>query len=94
MLVEFDATKNATNLRKRGIGLVRFMDMEIETAHIVEDVRQDYRERRFRVWGRIDDRLHAAIITPRGEKIRVISLRKANRREEQAYVKARKQSAR
>jgi uncharacterized DUF497 family protein len=33
--------------------------------------------------------LHAAVITPRGDKIRVISLRRANRREERAYAKAR-----
>lgn len=31
-----------------------------------------------------DRLLHAAVITPRGEKIRVISLRRANRREETA----------
>jgi uncharacterized protein len=55
-MVEFNAAKNAANLRKRGIGLVRFMDMEMETATGVEDLREDYGERRFRVWGYIDGR--------------------------------------
>lgn len=93
-MVEFDAAKNAANLRRRGVGLVRFMDMEMETAITVEDLREDYEERRFRVWGHIDGRLHTAVITPRGERIRVISLRIATRREKRAYAKACEQSSR
>jgi hypothetical protein len=88
MLIEFDSVKNAKNIRERGIGFERVADMEFETAISVEDTRQDYGERRLRGLGRIDGRLHAAIITPRGEKIRVISLRRANLREEQLYAKA------
>jgi uncharacterized DUF497 family protein len=92
MSVEFDAAKNAANLRARGIGLVRFMDMELDTAVVIKDTRKDYGEPRFRFWGLIDGRLHTAVITPRGEKIRVVSLRKSNSREVKAYVKTRKQS--
>lgn len=90
MLVEFDAAKNAANLRERGVGLVRFADMEMETSISVEDTRKDYGEPRFRVWGLLDLRLHVAIITHRGERVRVISLRRANHREEKAYAKARR----
>jgi len=89
-MVEFDAAKNAANLLRRGVGLVRFMDMEIETSISYEDTREDYGERRFVVWGLLDGRLHVAVITYRGEKIRVISLRRANRREEKTYAKASK----
>jgi uncharacterized protein len=92
-MVEFDAAKNAANLLERGVGLVRFADMEMETAISFEDTRRDYGERRFCVWGLLDGRLHVAVITPRGEKIRVISLRRANHREETAYGKAIKRSA-
>ena len=66
--------------------------MDFNTAISVEDTRKDYGEQRFRVLGLIDDRLHAAVITPRGNKIRVISLRPANRREERAYAKERQSS--
>ena len=45
-----------------------------------------------RVLGTIDRLLHAAVITPRGDKIRVISLRRANRREGRAYAKERQSS--
>ena len=51
------------------------------------DRRKDYGELRLRVLSFIDGRLHASVITPRGEKIRVISLRRANSREEKFYAK-------
>lgn len=86
MLIEFDPLKNARNIHLRGIGLERFAEIDISSAISVEDTRRDYGERRLRVLGYIDGRLHAAVITPRGEKIRVISLRRANRREEWAYA--------
>ena len=85
--IEFDAAKSAANVRTRGIGFERFTEMDLETAISVEDTRKDYGELRLRVFGYIDRLLHAAVITPRGEMIRVISLRRANRREERAYAK-------
>jgi uncharacterized protein len=94
MLVEFNAAKNAANLCRHGIGLVRFLDLETDTAVSEEDRRADYGERRFRVLGFIDGRLHTAAITHRGEKIRVISLRRANRREEKSYAKERGKASR
>ncbi len=92
MLLEFDKAKNARNIRERGISFERFADIDAETALSGEDVRKDYGERRLRVLGFIDGLLYAAVVTPRGEKIRVISLRRANRREERAYAKERQSS--
>jgi uncharacterized DUF497 family protein len=37
-------------------------------------VRKDHGERRLRVLGFIDGLLHAAVVTPRGEKIRAIHM--------------------
>ena len=87
--IEFDAEKSAKNLRERGIGFERFADLDLDTAIGVEDTRQDYGERRMCVLGRIDGQLHMAVITSRGDKIRVISLRRANEREERGYEKER-----
>jgi len=92
VLVEFDPAKNARNLKGRGIGLDRFAEMDFDTAISVEDARKNYGELRLRVLGYIGGKLHAAVITPRGEKIRVISLRRANRREERAYEEERQSS--
>ena len=66
--------------------------MDLDTAVSVEDTRKDYGERRLRVLGRIESQLHAAVITARGDTVRVISLRRANRREERAYAKERQSS--
>jgi uncharacterized protein len=37
------------------------------------------------VMARLDGRLYAAVVTPRGEDLHVISLRKVNRREVRRY---------
>jgi uncharacterized DUF497 family protein len=52
---------------------------------MIEDVRKDYGERRFRVLGYIDDRLYAVVFTPRDNTVRVISFRKANIQEVKRY---------
>ena len=90
--IEFDPAKSAKNRRERGIGFERFAEMDLDTAVSVEDTRKDYGERRLRVLGRIESQLHAAVITARGHTVRVISLRRANRREERAYAKERQSS--
>jgi uncharacterized DUF497 family protein len=92
VLLEFDEAKSARNLKERGIGFERFADMDLETAVTVEDARTDYGERRVRLFGFIDGRLHVAVITYRSDKVRVISLRRANRREERKYAKERESS--
>ena len=58
----------------------------------VENTRRTYGEQRLRVLGYIDGLLHGRVITPRGDRIRVISLRRANKREERAYAKERQSS--
>ena len=84
--IEFDPAKNARNIAGRGISFERAEDFEWETAVIIRDSRRDYKETRFRAMGMIGERLHAMVFTPRGDGIRVISLRKANRREERMYA--------
>lgn len=85
MVLEFDQAKSARNARERGLGFDRFADMDFRLAVQVDDFRRDYGEHRIRMFGPIDGRLHAAVITARGERVRVISLRRANRREERWY---------
>jgi uncharacterized DUF497 family protein len=92
MALEFDPAKNARNIRERGISFERFADMDLETALAVDDTRVDYGERRIRIIGHIDGRLHAAVITHRGHNVRVISLRRASEREERTYAKESKSS--
>ena len=93
-MLEFDEAKSARNLRERGIGFERFAEMTLETALALEDMRADYGEQRITLLGMIDDRLHVAVITYRGDKVRVISLRRANAREERRYAKESQSSRR
>jgi uncharacterized DUF497 family protein len=87
MQLTFDPVKNDRNIKDRGITFMLMSEMDWANAYIVEDQRNDYGERRFRVLGRINGRLHAAVFTPRVDKIHVISLRKANSREVKIYEK-------
>jgi uncharacterized DUF497 family protein len=51
----------------------------------IPDDRRDYGEPRFITIGRLDGRMGAIIWTPRGAARRIISLRKANDREQSIY---------
>ena len=87
MIIEFDLAKSERNARERGLPFERAGEFDWDTALIIEDTRRDYREPRFRAFGFIGDRMHALVYTPREGGVRVISLRKANRREERRYEK-------
>ena len=55
------------------------------TALIRADTRSDYGEARFQALGLLDMRVHLAVFTIRDDALRIISLRRANRREERRY---------
>lgn len=87
-MIEFDDSKDATNIRKHGISLSRFADM---TGRVVApDPTHSRREPRWFVFERIDRLVWAAVVTYRGARIRVISLRPASRKERQNYGEATK----
>lgn len=81
MKITYDPLKNAANIERRALPFDLIEDLDWATAVIVEDLRRDYGERRYRVFGYIGGRLYAAVFTPRSDAIHVISLRKANSRE-------------
>lgn len=87
MKYEFDPVKNASNIIKHGLSLEDAQWLEWETAYIQEDTRKAYPERRYQALGLIEERLHMLVFCmPDSQTIRVISLRKANRREVRIYV--------
>jgi uncharacterized protein len=81
MGISFDPAKSERNERERGLSFTLVAQLDWSGALIEEDDRKDYGERRYRVLGCINDRLYAAVFTPRAGKVHVISLRKANKRE-------------
>jgi uncharacterized DUF497 family protein len=88
MVISYNALKNETNIEERGLSFEAVRDFEMSKALIVEDSRKAYQEPRFQALGLIGDRLHMLVFTPRGSKMHVISLRKANLREIKRYEQA------
>ena len=87
MQITYDPGKNETNITNRGLPFDLVSELDWGSAVILEDTRKDYGERRFRVFGYIEERLFAVVFTPRAGAIHVISFRKANNREVKEYGK-------
>lgn len=83
--ISFDEQKNRRNLEKHGVSLADARRLEWDTMLITPDNRRDYGEDRFIGYGLIEGRLYATIYTLRAGRMRVISLRKANKREVKQY---------
>ncbi len=85
MKLIFDQGKDEENIRQRGISFETAVRFELNTALIWKDTRTEYGEARYCAIGHIGDRLHVLVFTPRDDAMRVISLRKANKREVKRY---------
>ncbi|MBE0472172.1 MAG: BrnT family toxin [Methyloprofundus sp.] len=88
MEITFDPAKCATNIKERGLSFELVADFDFSTALVLEDLRHAYPERRFQALGFLGYRLHMLIFSPIDGGIRVISLRKANKREVKHYEQA------
>jgi uncharacterized DUF497 family protein len=86
--ITFDAAKNEKNIRERGLSFERARDFEFATAQIQSEYRHG-EWRRF-AKGFIEGRLYALVYKPQVDGIRVISLRKANKREVKIYEESRR----
>jgi uncharacterized protein len=86
MLYEFDHEKSEANLAKHRVAMTVVQGFEWETAKVREDDRKRYAECRYEALGFIEGRLHVLVFCHRAEKLRVISLRKANLREVSRYA--------
>ena len=84
---EWDEKKRERALRVHGVDFADAERFDWDSADIREDTRQDYGETRFLSIGPIDERLHVMVWCWRDDVVRIISLRKANRREGKCYGK-------
>jgi uncharacterized DUF497 family protein len=84
-MFEWDDAKRKRNLAKHGVDFAEIEDFNWADAVRFVDERQDYGEVRFVALGYLNDRLYVCVYTQRGHHYRIISLRKANRREEDIY---------
>jgi uncharacterized protein len=86
MEIEFDQVKSEKNRLERDLPFDLVATFEQDSAMVWPDSRYEYGERRFCAIGYIGFRLYHLVFTTRGESVKVISLRKAKRREINLYA--------
>lgn len=86
MQIEFDPAKRDWTLTERGLDFARAVEVFASIHYTIEDAREDYSETRYITVGKLDGRMVIMIWTPRGEARRIISMRKANEREQKHHV--------
>jgi len=85
--IDFDPDKDATNLSKHGVSLAAAAQLDWDAALAWIDDRADYGELRIVALAPIGDRLFFVVFVDRDQARRIISLRRANRREVNHYVR-------
>ena len=85
MRITYDLRKSERNGLERNMPFDMVEWLDWDRAVVLVDPRRDYGEFRLRVFGPIDGRLCAVVVTPIEGGLRVISLRKANARECKRY---------
>ncbi|MBW8877031.1 MAG: BrnT family toxin [Acidobacteria bacterium] len=86
MLIEFDPAKDAANVARHGVSLVLAGQLDWDAALVWVDDRFAYDEVRMIALAPAADTLYYVAFVDRGEVRRIISLRRAERREVKHYV--------
>jgi uncharacterized protein len=86
MQIEFDPVKDASNQAKHGVSLALAAELEWDDALVWVDTRYEYGELRMIALAPEINVLYYVAFVDRGEVRRIISLRRANRREVKYYV--------
>jgi len=85
MEFDWDEAKRQANLEKHGIDFAEAEMIFAQPMIIKPDKRRDYQEERWAALGRLKDLVVYLAYTLRGGKVRLISLRQANRKERKIY---------
>jgi uncharacterized protein len=86
MRVEFDSAKDEVNLAKHGVSLALARQLDWDAALVWVDDRLAYHEVRMIALAPAATTLYYVAFVERGEVLRIISLRRAERREVKFYV--------
>jgi uncharacterized DUF497 family protein len=87
MTFEWDENKRQANLAKHGIDFVAALNVFYDKNRLESiDNRKDYGEIRIKTIGKIKNELLTAVVnTDRNDIIRIISARRANKKESEEY---------
>jgi uncharacterized protein len=86
MEIEFDPVKDASNQAKHGVSLALAAELDWDAALVWVDARYEYNELRMIALAPESNVLYYVAFVDREEVRRIISLRRANRREVKHYV--------
>jgi uncharacterized DUF497 family protein len=86
MEIEFDPVKDAANQIKHGVSLALAVELDWDAALVWVDERFDYGETRMIALAPTSRILYYVAFVDRGNVQRIISLRRATRREVKHYV--------
>lgn len=81
---EYDEQKSQTNLDKHGIDFVTAQELWND-PYLLEIPAKTTDEPRFLLIGRINDKYWSAVVTPRNDNIRIISVRRSRTEEVAIY---------
>jgi uncharacterized DUF497 family protein len=84
--ITFDPNKRQATLRERSIDFLDAEKVLLGRTYTKEDLRADYGEQRFQTIGFLDGRMVMVVWTPRSSARHIISMRKCNEREQEAYL--------
>jgi uncharacterized protein len=87
MEFEWDEAKHAKTLHDRGIGFDDGARIFAGPVLIWEDAHRAYGEDRFRAVGETDGDILHVVFTLRGDVVRIVSVRRANRRETEQWLR-------
>ena len=85
MIIEFDPAKDAANQAKHGVSLALAGEFDWDAVRVTP-ARTERGETRMKVLGDVGGAIFSAIVTTRGTAQRIISLRRANRKERREYA--------
>ena len=88
MQIDFDPNKDQLNLSKHGLSLALAAELDWEEALVWVDDRAAYGQTRMIALAPKTEILYFVAFVDRGQIRRIISLRRANRREVKHYVQA------
>lgn len=86
MRIEFDPAKDEANQAKHGVSLLMAVELDWKAALVWVDERFEYKEMRMIALAPKTEILYCVAFVDRGNARRIISLRRANRREVKHYA--------
>lgn len=87
MTAEWDEAKCRANFEKDGLSFEDAWQVFAGDTITMPDMRHDYGEDRLITLGRLEGRVVVVVHVDRGENTRIISMRKANAREQEIHQK-------